>query len=178
MNDWFNEWMHECMNEWMNEWMGFYTTFMLNWTRRTSWEWWDDCRHGFEIMAVWGRAHYFSITEASHNIESLCVSREETFCFFETWMPERGLNPRPPTFQAGSFNHCTRAPATAIINLKSDVNRRQILTYNQQTQNICITSIQRQSNVFDFGPTLYKWHTNVLCLLGTYGPRTEKVIWA
>ena len=37
--------------------------------------------------------------------------RGKTFCFFETWRPEWGSNPRFPTFQAGSFNHCTRAPA-------------------------------------------------------------------
>ena len=37
---------------------------------------------------------------------------------------------------------------------------------SQQTQNICITFIQRRPNVFDVGPTLYKCHTNVLCLLG------------
>ena len=36
----------------------------------------------------------------------------------------------------------------------------------QQTQNICITFIQRRPNVFDVGPTLYKCYTNVLCLLG------------
>ena len=36
----------------------------------------------------------------------------------------------------------------------------------QQTQNICITFIQRRPNVFDVGPTLYKWYANVLCLLG------------
>ena len=36
----------------------------------------------------------------------------------------------------------------------------------QQTQNICITFVQRRPNVFDVGPTLYKCHTNVLCLLG------------
>ena len=33
----------------------------------------------------------------------------------------------------------------------------------QQTQNICITFVQRLPNV---GPTLYKCYTNVLCLLG------------
>ena len=37
---------------------------------------------------------------------------------------------------------------------------------SQQTQNICITLIQRRPNVFDVGPTLYKCYTNVLCLLG------------
>ena len=32
-------------------------------------------------------------------------------CFFETWLPERSSNPQSSTPQAGSFNHCTRAPA-------------------------------------------------------------------
>ena len=36
----------------------------------------------------------------------------------------------------------------------------------QQTQNICITFVQRRPNVFNVGPTLYKYYTNVLCLLG------------
>ena len=34
-----------------------------------------------------------------------------------------------------------------------------------QTQSICITFVQRRPNVFDVGPTLYKYYTNVLCLL-------------
>ena len=37
----------------------------------------------------------------------------------------------------------------------------------QQAQNICITFVQRRPDVFDVGPTLYKYHTNILCLLGT-----------
>ena len=36
---------------------------------------------------------------------------------------------------------------------------------SQQTQNICMTFIQRRPNVFDVGPTLYKCYTNVLSLL-------------
>ena len=35
----------------------------------------------------------------------------------------------------------------------------------QQTQNICITFVQRRHHVFDVGPTLYKCYTNDLCLL-------------
>ena len=38
----------------------------------------------------------------------------------------------------------------------------------QQTQNICITFIQRRPNVFDAGPTLYKCYTNVSRLLGDW----------
>ena len=34
----------------------------------------------------------------------------------------------------------------------------------QQTQNICITFIQRRPNVFEVGPTLYNCYTNVLGL--------------
>ena len=44
-------------------------------------------------------------------------------------------------------------------------NRIQLVP-SQQTQNICITFIQRRPNVFDVGPTLYKCYTHVLCLLG------------
>ena len=39
---------------------------------------------------------------------------------------------------------------------------------SQQTQNISIAFVQRRPNVFDVGSTLYKCHTNVLCLLGCY----------
>ena len=36
--------------------------------------------------------------------------RGRNFSFFETFMSERGTNPRSPSFQAGSFNHCTSPP--------------------------------------------------------------------
>ena len=51
-------------------------------------------------------ARHLSVTEAPHYIESLRGSGEETFCFLEYCS-----NPRSPTFQTGSFDHCTRAPA-------------------------------------------------------------------
>ena len=69
-----------------------------------------DTEFQIRTLAVWGRARYFSITETPHTIESLRSGREERICFFETWMPERGSNPRHLTFQEGSFNQCTRAP--------------------------------------------------------------------
>ena len=40
------------------------------------------------------------------------------------------------------------------------------LSLAQQTQNICITFIQCWINVGDVEPTLYKYYTNILCLLG------------
>ena len=78
---------------------------MLRWMR-----WHCPPDTGFEIraMAVWGRARYLSFTKALHNIESLRVSGEETFCFFETWRSEWGSSPRSPTFQAGGFNQGPR----------------------------------------------------------------------
>ena len=69
---------------------------------------------GFEIraLAVWDRARYLSVTEAPYNIASLWVNGKETFCLFLGNLKARvGSTPRTTTFQAGSFNHCTRAPA-------------------------------------------------------------------
>ena len=43
---------------------------------------------------------------------------------------------------------------------------RQNNDWAQQTQNMCITFVQRRPNVSDAGRTLYKCYTNVLCLLG------------
>ena len=59
-------------------------------------------------LAVRGRARYLSVKEAPNNIKSLRISGEETFCFYVTWMPQLSSNPRWPTFQTGSFDHCTR----------------------------------------------------------------------
>ena len=41
-----------------------------------------------------------------------------------------------------------------------------IVTDSPPSRNICITFVQRRPNVFDVVLTLYKCHTNVLCLLG------------
>ena len=67
-------------------------------------------------LMVWGRARYLSVTWAPHNIKSLQVSEKVTICFFETWMPAGGRTrdrrfSKEYIFHAGSFNHCTRAPA-------------------------------------------------------------------
>ena len=71
-----------------------------------------------------------------------------------------------------------------IENKNENYNLRYNLCYiwtttelqpTQQTQNICITFVQRRPNVFDVGPALYKCYTHVLCLLGNLQPelRTE-----
>ena len=45
------------------------------------------------------------------------------------------------------------------------VSISNISALSQQAQNSCITFIQCWTNVKNVGPTLYKWYTNVLCLL-------------
>ena len=39
------------------------------------------------------------------------------------------------------------------------------MSHSQQTQNICITFVQRRPSVFDVVPTLYKYYTHDLCLI-------------
>ena len=61
------------------------------------------------------------------------------------------------------------------LRLKLRVHKGELVT-SQQTQNICITFVQRWFNVEDVG---YKCHTNVLRLLGDqsriYSNRTSLV---
>ena len=102
-----------------NEWgfRPYLCPYRLKWARRASWEWWDEWEDTAlqtqdAKIELWGRARYLSVTEASQNTRSLRVSRKDTFCFLETWMPDWGSSPWFPTFQAGSFNHYTWGPAT------------------------------------------------------------------
>ena len=91
-------------------------TYRLKWARRTSWRWWDKwddsalqtrnsspggLRSSTLPLGHGGSPQYWIITS----------ERRRNIFFFETWRPEWCWNPRSPTFQAGSFNHCTRPPA-------------------------------------------------------------------
>ena len=73
-------------------------TYRLNWARRTFWGWWDEWDYTGDLrpsrlpLDHGGSPQYWIFTR-------------------ETWRLKWGSNPRSPTFQAGSFNHCTRAPA-------------------------------------------------------------------
>ena len=82
---------------------------MVRWIR---WHCPPDTEFAIRALAVWGR----HATYRSRRLPTIFNLHEwaEIFCFFETWIPERGLNPRSATFQAGSFNQCTRAPALLI----------------------------------------------------------------
>ena len=57
-----------------------------------------------------------SVTVDSHNTDSVLLSGEETFCFFQTWMPERETNPRSPTFQIKQVA-LTTAPGASAGNI-------------------------------------------------------------
>ena len=100
----------------MNEW-GFRPplyTYRLNWARRTSWGWWEEwddtaLQTQDSKFEPW-RSEVEHVTEAPHNIES--PEWAEKKHLFETWRPGCGSNPRSPSYQAGSFNHCTRTPAS------------------------------------------------------------------
>ena len=100
-------------------------TNMLNWAERISWGWWDDWNNTF-LQTNYSKFDPWR-SEAEHansrsqrlltvlNLYEL-AGKKRYFCFFETWMPERGTNLRSPTSQACCSNHCTRAPA--LINSK------------------------------------------------------------
>ena len=86
----------------MNEVLGH---MLCTYRRTCMWGWWDEIR----ALTVWGRARYLSSTEAPHNIGSSTSERERNILFLRR--QEWGSNPLSPTFQAGSFNGCTKAPA-------------------------------------------------------------------
>ena len=64
-------------------------------------------------MAVWGRARYLSVTEALHNIESLRVSREETFFFFFKLEGHSGAQTR--NLQLSNQAALTTAPGPPLV---------------------------------------------------------------
>ena len=100
---------------------------------------------GFEIrvLAVWGRPRYLSITEAPLNIE---VNGDETFRFFETWRLEWGPNSRSPTFQAGSCNRRTRAPALSIM-LGSPSKLETLTQCSSKVGSLSKTLVRHWSNI-------------------------------
>ena len=97
-----------------NEWSfrPFLCTCRLNWARRTSWGWWDEwddtalqtqnsLRPGTLPLGHGGSPQYWIFTG----------ERGTNILFFWNLNARAGSNPRSPTFQTGSFNHCTRAAA-------------------------------------------------------------------
>ena len=91
---------------------------MVRWMR---WHCPTDTGSESRALTVRSRGRYLSVTEVPHNIKSLQVSGVEISCFFETWRPEWGSNPRSPTFQAG-INNYTRALALSQHETPSCLN--------------------------------------------------------
>ena len=57
--------------------------------------------------------------------------RGRNICFFETWMPERGTNPRSPDFSSRTlYNHCI-SPSPKSLQLGVHQFRREI------SKNVC-----------------------------------------
>ena len=82
-------------------------TYRLNWARRTTWGWWDECPtdRGFEIraMKVWGRARCLSVTEALHNTEFYEWMEKKHVCFFQT--AETGKRTPSSSVKGSGANH-------------------------------------------------------------------------
>ena len=62
------------------------------------------------------------------------------------------------------FDFTKKITYTGVYSLNPDMSQK----LSQQTQNICITFVQRRPNVFGVGPTIYKCYTNVVCLLDLF----------
>ena len=85
--------------------------------RRTTWGWWDEWddtslkTHDSKIDPRRSEAEH--ATARSRRLPPIFIlyewAEKKHFCFIETLRPE--MYPRSPTFQSGSFNHCTRTPA-------------------------------------------------------------------
>ena len=75
---------------------------------------------GFEIraLAVWGRARYFSVTEAPHNTDFHTWMGKKHFCFFQT--TETGNRTPNSGVKGSGANHYPRAPA--LFNLTTPLN--------------------------------------------------------
>ena len=73
---------------------------------------------GFEIraLAVWGRARYFSVTEAPHNTNFHTWMGKKQFCFFQT--AETGNRTPDSGVKGSGANHYPRAPAPQANNTR------------------------------------------------------------
>ena len=106
---------------WMNEW-GYrppLCTDRLNWTRRTSWECWDE----WDDTALQTQDSTFDASGLRPSSIPLSHRGSPRYWIFmseqKNWMPARGSNTRSPTFQADTFNHCTRMNEYISLNTQN-----------------------------------------------------------
>ena len=126
-------------NKWneLNEW-GFMPplcTCGLNWARRTSWgcwdEWDDTALQTQNLKFKPWRSEVEYATSRSRRLPTILNFYEwEIFRFFKTWIAEWGSNPRSPTFQAGSLNHCTSRLQLYLV--RAAINRSTTTNYVAQ----------------------------------------------
>ena len=125
-------------------------TYRLNWARRTSWGWWDD----------WDD----TVLQTQDSKFESCVTRGWGRNNFVSFKPPRpGTEPRTLAWKAAVLATTLGPPP---LHFRSPINVWN-LHRSQQTQNTRINFVQRQPNVFDVGPTLYKCYTNLLFLFQT-----------
>ena len=156
-------------------------TYRLNWARRTSWGWWDDwddtvLQTQDSKFEPW-RSEAEHATSRSRRLPTiLTFTRGWGRNNFVSFKPPRpGTEPRTLVKGSGA-NHYPRAPAPSLYisqqtrDMNSMLNSTVVQhwsniefmsrvcwdTCTQQTQNNCMTFVQRRPNVFDVGPTLYK----------------------
>ena len=125
----------------MNRVLGsLFCPYRPNWDRRTPWGWWAEWGDTAPQTQIRNsspgglrRTRYLSVTEAPHNF--IFTSEQGiNILFFETWMPASGINPRSPTFQAGSFSLFTRVPVLHfLVNMGGWTNARLVVGSASQT---------------------------------------------
>ena len=97
-------------------------TYRLNWARRTNWGWWNE----WDDTSLQTQDSKFEPwpSQAEHAFSRswrlLTIlnhyewAGKKHFVSLKVGRPEWGSIQRSPTFQAGSFNHWTRAPAQIV----------------------------------------------------------------
>ena len=85
-------------------------------------EWYDTVLQTQDSKFESWRSEADPATSLSRRLFTILILYEwagKTFCFLGIYMSERCSKPPFPTFQTGSFNHCTRSPPAAIVWLTS-----------------------------------------------------------
>ena len=116
---------------------------MVRWMR---WHCTTDTWFDIRALAVCGRACYLSVTESPHNIETLRVSGEETFRFFETWREcQSGVRTRDHRLSKQAA--LTTAPGPR--HLWSD--NRYLVCFKTLFKNRSTLRLEKNSELSEFG---------------------------
>ena len=106
---------------------------------------------------MWGWACYLSVTGISHIVETLRVSRTETFCVSETWEPEWGsnrdlrLSKQAALTTAPGCNQTCRRGLKVDILLAHHLRRSPIRTKQYWANACCLLGTLAKANVSVLG---------------------------